>query len=673
MDGPNTLERSDFSVPPRTLCRGGAASGSGGFQEGAASTSALHTFSRGSGSGPTRELMPPVGSREKDETDGVRGTLPDREVIANEAGARAAGGSPKHARMQRNHSEGRVHELPNAHEALGMTSASSSGDEGRGQMRSTRRRGSPGERALHQESIGDTNVVSEKERGREDSRDNPVELPVVDQLLSPLAGESGHCQTSDSARYIAVELPSRHKEIRRSPTYSFRHLFFFSGGNALPLSSSSSSASSSSSSSPQLQGDFFNTCPAECVQAVFHLLPVEDILRMQVVSSAFFTTIRDEIGAFTHVRSLVLDAKWAKLEIHERQQMLLQMVQLQHLEVQPEAFTGGSIFIQEVAALVYRNARTLRSLRLLSPENPLCDETPLHNPFAFKPRSFSRLRVITLIGSQAFEWGYILSNCNFPVVERFEVSYFPPASIHWSWKVGPDFTLLGIDGLRRMLDKMELLERLTLGFEIRFEDENRRQPWEDALDDPVDPQLNVNVAQYDGVIEQERRRLGLAENGPFSATLTASNRAAVGSGYWNSEGSGGPAAPDATGVRRAWPAQTAPAGAVGASAARMWQVGVEDGGDDLVGVEPVGGRGQLSSWRGKVSEEDFADLCAVAYVRAGGAGNLKRIVVKHRSKTGEETSSQATVSSVAEFFQDAASFCYRYVSDVFTGLQPLAN
>ncbi|KEP62717.1 UNVERIFIED_CONTAM: hypothetical protein HHA_215210 [Hammondia hammondi] len=682
MDGVNAVERPDFSVPPKTLCEDVTAARSSGFEEGAECTSAHDDVSRSSEAKPAQKRRFISVLCEKEETDGARGTLPHPEAVANETGTRVCDDYSEHSRLKRKDPGGEINEnVWTVQEGSDLTTSSSE-DEGLGDMKCTGRRESPGQRAVDQECASDSNAASGRERKRENSRGDHVAAPAVEQLSLSKTGEKVHRQISDSARHVAAAFESCQKEVQKYHVYSLRHLFFFSSGNALPPSSSSSS---SSSSSQQLPGDFFNTCPAECLQAVFHFLQVEDILRMQVVSSAFFSTIRDEIGAFTHIRSLVIDAKWAKLEIHERQQMLLQMVQLQHLEVQPQAFTGGSIFIQEIAALVYRNARTLRSLRLLSPENPLCDETPLHNPFAFKPRTFARLRVLTLIGSQAFEWGYILSNCNFPVVERFEISYFPPASVHWSWKVGPDFTLLGLDGLRRMLDKMELLERLTLGFEIRFEDDNRRQPWEEDVDAAhFHPQLNVDGAQYDALIEQERRRLGLGENGPFSETLSGPNRAAVGSGFreefmvYSAEGQhseeASASAASATGDRRAWRAsETAPGAATGVHAGRVWQASGNDSGDDLVGVEPVGGRGQLSSWRGKVSEEDFADLCAVAYVRAGGAGNLKRIVVKHRSKTGEETSSQATVSSVAEFFQDAASFCYRYVSDVFTGFQPLAD
>lgn len=104
-------------------------------------------------------------------------------------------------------------------------------------------------------------------------------------------------------------------------------------------------------------------------------------------------------------------------------------------QVLPSAFTDGSIVIQEVAALVYRNAKTLRALELFSPRNPLHDETPLHSPFSFKPRRFPHLRCLSLVGCQAFEWAHILSNCPLPAVERFEITYFPPPSDHWSWQV----------------------------------------------------------------------------------------------------------------------------------------------------------------------------------------------------------------------------------------------
>ncbi|PFH37019.1 hypothetical protein BESB_034770 [Besnoitia besnoiti] len=565
-------------------------------------------------------------------------------------------------------------ELPHAEEAAGVMASSSSGEDDAGERRRQRRRGS---RDLIAESGGKRSALLKAIRERETRSAGSRALSAFDRLLLSMTGVDGENQAAEPPPKTTAELVAHQREVHRSSAYSLRHFFSPSGPVFLQ-------SSSSSSSSRQLRGDFFNTYPPECVQAIFHFLPVEDILRMQVVSSAFFSAIRDESGAFVHVRSLVIDAKWAVLDIHERQQMLLQMTRLQHLEVQPEAFSGGSISIQEIAALVYRNARALRTLRLLSPENPLYDETPLHSPFAFKPGRFPRLRLLALIGSQAFEWGHILSNCHFPAVERFEISYFPLPSNHWSWQVLPDFTALGIDGLRRLIHKMELLERLTIGLEVRFEDENRRQPFEeDPVVPPFDHQAHAIAANNAAVLEGEGRAWETEGTRAVRRTPPAVVSEASGSGGFgadqaaaeNSRGVGsltdvgGNESPD-HGSRggRGTPA----AGAVGATAARAWEARVDQGGE-LDGVEPVGGRGQLLSWRGKISEADFADLCAVAYVRAGAAGNLKRIIVKHRSKTGEETTNQATVGSVTEFLHDAASFCYRYVSDVFTGFQPSNN
>lgn len=82
-----------------------------------------------------------------------------------------------------------------------------------------------------------------------------------------------------------------------------------------------------------LPPDFFDFFPTDCLQAVFQYLSVTEILRLQIVNTAFYSAIRDGSGAFVFVRTLVLDGHWARLNINERQQMLLQMQRLQVLRV----------------------------------------------------------------------------------------------------------------------------------------------------------------------------------------------------------------------------------------------------------------------------------------------------------------------------------------------------
>ncbi|PHJ22979.1 f-box protein [Cystoisospora suis] len=465
--------------------------------------------------------------------------------------------------------------------------------------------------------------------------------------------------------------------------------FWYSAGKSLPFPAVHST----------LPSDFFQFFPTDCLQAIFQFLTVTEILRLQVVNTAFYSAIRDDSGAFVFVRTLVLDGNWARLNINERQQMLLQMRRLHVLRVLPSAFTDGSIVIQEVAALVYRNSKTLRTLELFSPKNPLHDETPLHSPFSFKPRRFPHLRCLSLVGCQAFEWAHILSNCPLPAVERFEMTYFPPSSDHWSWQVLPDFTSLGVRGLHRLVDKMPSLERLSLGLKIRFEDPLRQQMWEDrewarpAVErdallvenevetrisvhaeqelHPLNRQQGASVAEASGQ-DIDRRDLATLD-ADVSLSSVASPLSPTGHQVRRHDSGQQPSSRRSGRTAQCLQYNSSPliasAGAVGAAAARDWALQLEER-HDVTGVDPVGGRSVLPSHRGQLSEADFADICSIAFIRAGATGNLKRIVLKHRTENGEEERNQTTVSSFSEFLRGATSFCYRYVSDMFSGFQP---
>lgn len=262
-------------------------------------------------------------------------------------------------------------------------------------------------------------------------------------------------------------------------------------------------------------------------------------------------------------------------------------------------------------------------------------------------------------------------------------------------QVLPDFTSLGVRGLHRLVDKMPSLERLSLGLKIRFEDPLRQQVGEDRewaapvperdaplLENDVEPapfrrqseqetrcltsQQASAVGGSPGQDTDRRDSVTLDAGTPRSSVVgpsgSAANRHHASVHQTNSYQVGGT-------TLRLQPLPGWTAGAVGAAAARDWTVQVEER-QDIAGVDPVGGRSVLPSHRGKLSEADFADICSIAFIRAGAAGNLKRIVLKHRTESGEEERSQTTVSSLSEFLRGATSFCYRYVSDMFSAFQP---
>lgn len=187
-------------------------------------------------------------------------------------------------------------------------------------------------------------------------------------------------------------------------------------------------------------------------------------------------------------------------------------------------------------------------------------------------------------------------------------------------QVLPDFTDLGIRGLERMLDAMPQLERLSLGLHIRK--------------DEMIPSRS-RVSPVEGSLGES------GDMGPLAAPSQPTGEVVSLGGGWEWQ-----SASDFVG----------------------WRVSPPDQLSDE-GVVPLGGRSRLRSWRGQVSEEDLSDIFSIAYVRSGGSGSLKRIVLKQRSPV--ETGTTATggeVSVVKEFLEGAASFCARYVSDMWNGI-----
>lgn len=89
-------------------------------------------------------------------------------------------------------------------------------------------------------------------------------------------------------------------------------------------------------------------------------------------------------------------------------------------------------------------------------------------------------------------------------------------------------------------------------------------------------------------------------------------------------------------------------------------------------IPPVGGFTQYRSYRGKLSEEDFGDIFTIALVRSETSRNLKRVIMKYRiDETNVGDSEQ--LNPVFDFFEAAASFCGRYVSDVYAKITGINN
>ncbi|XP_026192997.1 uncharacterized protein LOC113147263 [Cyclospora cayetanensis] len=347
----------------------------------------------------------------------------------------------------------------------------------------------------------------------------------------------------------------------------------------------------------RLPSDFFLDFPIGCLHSVFRFLLPEETLRVAGVCAVWREAVFGCYGAFAFATSIHLEGPWLRLGKRERQHALLQLQRLQHLKVPAAAFCQkGGLTLKEVAAVVARNCASLKTLSISSPESPLSDRSPAHRPFSLRPLSFPRLIVLCLLGSQTLEWLHVFCNCEFAHVQKLEVTYFPLPKDHWSWKVLPDFTALGVRGLQRILNQMPALQRFTLGFQVQSEIGPAG-----ALDPPEGP---FETAEQEPLEDVAIRVLP-----PLAGEL------------------GGP--------------------------------------------EPYGGRSRLRASRGQITEADLSDIFAVAYIRAGGAGNLKRIVFIQREPLQAPGGPpealgdpQDDMGTIAEFVSGAASFCAWYVADV---------
>ncbi|CAD2111826.1 conserved Plasmodium protein, unknown function [Plasmodium vinckei] len=198
-------------------------------------------------------------------------------------------------------------------------------------------------------------------------------------------------------------------------------------------------------------------------------LTLEKILEFELINKLTSNVINNRINVFTYIKRLYLDEKWANLPIYKRQYYLHQMKNVKHLNTSDKIYSPNGIYIHEVAAIIFQNVSNLKTIELLSPEYFMSDNTPIHEPFALCPSVFAKLEKLTIIGCQTLEWLHIFRNCSFPLLKKFEVCYYPLHHDHWTWKFVFDFTTLGLKGLYKMLYTMENLQKLTIGFDVLFD------------------------------------------------------------------------------------------------------------------------------------------------------------------------------------------------------------
>ncbi|GAW82351.1 hypothetical protein, conserved [Plasmodium gonderi] len=216
------------------------------------------------------------------------------------------------------------------------------------------------------------------------------------------------------------------------------------------------------------QGKQFPLSPdvyAKCL----NFLSVDKILECELINKLSSHVINNRVNVFTYVKKLTLDEKWSHIPIYKRQYYLHQMKNVKHLNTSEKIYSGNGIYIHEVAAIIFQNVSNLKTLELLSPEYCMNDNTPRHEPFALCPSVFSKLEKLTIIGCQTLEWLHIFRNCSFPLLKKFEVCYYPIHHDHWVWKFVFDFTILGLQGLYKMLYTMENLQKLIIGFDVLFD------------------------------------------------------------------------------------------------------------------------------------------------------------------------------------------------------------
>lgn len=198
-------------------------------------------------------------------------------------------------------------------------------------------------------------------------------------------------------------------------------------------------------------------------------LTADEILECELVNKLTSEIINNQPLVFKYVKNLSLTEKWAKLPIFKRQYYLHQMKKIRHLKVSDKSFPLNGMYTHEVAALVFQNAVALKSLELLSPEFHKDDGTPAHEPFAFSACDFQKLEKLTIIGCQTLEWLHIFRNCSFPMLKKFEVCYYPLSSDKHYWENKFDFTILGIQGLYKVIYTMKNLYKISIGFDVLFD------------------------------------------------------------------------------------------------------------------------------------------------------------------------------------------------------------
>lgn len=198
-------------------------------------------------------------------------------------------------------------------------------------------------------------------------------------------------------------------------------------------------------------------------------LSADKILECEVLNKLTRKVINTRSAVFKYVKSVTLNEKWAQLPIFRRQYYLRQMKRVRQLKISDKAFFGNGMYIHEAAALIFQNAPHLKSLEILSPEIHSSDNAPRHDPFAFSACCFKKLEKLTIIGCQTLEWLHIFRNASFPSLKKFEVCYYPVAIDNNYWEHNFDFTILGVQGLYKLLYTMESLQRVTIGFDVLFD------------------------------------------------------------------------------------------------------------------------------------------------------------------------------------------------------------
>lgn len=198
-------------------------------------------------------------------------------------------------------------------------------------------------------------------------------------------------------------------------------------------------------------------------------LSADKILECEVLNKLTSKVINTRSAVFKYVKSVTLNEKWAQLPIFKRQYYLRQMERVRQLKISDKAFFGNGMYIHEAAALIFQNAPHLKSLEILSPEIHSSDNAPRHDPFAFSACCFKKLEKLTIIGCQTLEWLHIFRNASFPSLKKFEVCYYPVAIDNKYWEHNFDFTILGVQGLYKLLYTMENLQRVTIGFDVLFD------------------------------------------------------------------------------------------------------------------------------------------------------------------------------------------------------------